>query len=62
MGAIDAVHNSEWGRMISLRGNHIITVPLTEALHKNKRVDDELINVAAGLYHIPQQKGEPVLG
>jgi hypothetical protein len=47
--------------MISLRGNKIITVPLTEALHKNKRVDDDLIAVSTGLYHIPLPKSEPVL-
>jgi 6-phosphofructokinase 1 len=62
MGAIDAVHKNEWGTMIALRGNRIVTVPLTEALHKNKRVDDQLIEVAAGLYHIPVPRGEPVLG
>lgn len=49
IGAIDLVHRGKWGQMVAMKGNHIGSVPLTEALSKNRTVDDELINVAEGL-------------
>jgi ATP-dependent phosphofructokinase / diphosphate-dependent phosphofructokinase len=49
IGAIDLVHKGKWGQMVALKGNHIGSVPLADALSKNRRVDDELISVAEGL-------------
>jgi len=52
IGAIDLVHANEWGRMVALKGNRIASVPLTEALHKNRKVDHDLIAVAEGLANV----------
>mgnify|MGYP005814798393 CR=1 FL=1 len=49
IGAIDLVHHGGFGRMVSLRGNEITSVPLSEALNKNRTVDQALIDVAFGL-------------
>jgi ATP-dependent phosphofructokinase / diphosphate-dependent phosphofructokinase len=49
IGAIDMVHRGEWGSMVSLRGNQIVSVPLKDAIKRTRLVDDELINVASGL-------------
>ena len=35
VGAIDAVHDRAWGKMIVLRGDHIDTTPLTDAVGKH---------------------------
>ena len=49
LGAIDMVHHGEFGCMTALRGNKIISVPLTEAISKNRTVDQEMIDVASGI-------------
>jgi len=49
IGAIDLVHEAKWGQMVAMKGNHITSVSLTEALAKNRTVDDELVAVAEGL-------------
>jgi ATP-dependent phosphofructokinase / diphosphate-dependent phosphofructokinase len=49
IGAIDLVHKGKWGQMVALKGNHIGSVPLADALAKNRQVDDEMVNVAEGL-------------
>ena len=36
IGAIDMVHRGEFGCMVALRGNDIVSVPLTEAINKNR--------------------------
>lgn len=59
IGAIDLVHKGKWGQMVALKGTKISSVSLEEALHKNRRVDEDLINVAAGLLEIVPAK-EPV--
>jgi phosphofructokinase-like protein len=59
IGAIDLVHHGKWGQMVAMKGNHITSVPLTEALAKNRTVDDELIGVAEGLLETLDAK-EPV--
>jgi 6-phosphofructokinase 1 len=55
IGAIDMVHRNESGTMAALRGNKIISVPLTEALAKNRKVDPEMIEVARSIL-----EGSPV--
>jgi phosphofructokinase-like protein len=37
--AADLVARGEFGRMVALRGNEIVSVPISEALGKSKRVD-----------------------
>jgi 6-phosphofructokinase 1 len=49
IGAIDMVHRGEFGCMVALRGNAIVSVPLTEAINKNRLVDPSLVDVALGL-------------
>jgi ATP-dependent phosphofructokinase / diphosphate-dependent phosphofructokinase len=49
IGAIDMVHRNEFGCMAALRGNKIISVPLAEAIAANRKVDQEMIDVAYGI-------------
>jgi 6-phosphofructokinase 1 len=45
--AIDMVHQGEWGRMASLQGQKLSSVPLQEAVGKNRKVDPELYELAS---------------
>jgi 6-phosphofructokinase 1 len=49
LGAIDMVHRSEFGHMAALRGNKIVSVPISDAIASNRKVDPEMIEVAAGI-------------
>lgn len=49
LGAIDMVHRAEFGRMAALRGNKIVSVPISDAIASNRKVDPEMIEVAAGI-------------
>jgi 6-phosphofructokinase 1 len=49
LGAIDMVHRGEFGCMAALRGNKIVSVPLADAIAKNRTVDQEVIEVANGI-------------
>ena len=49
IGAIDAVHRHDFGKMVALRGTDIVTIPLKEALSRTRVVGQDLIDVAAGL-------------
>jgi phosphofructokinase-like protein len=49
IGAIDMVHRGDWGHMAALRGNKIVSVPLLDAITKNRKVDPEMIEVANGI-------------
>ncbi|HEX5706752.1 MAG TPA: ATP-dependent 6-phosphofructokinase [Pyrinomonadaceae bacterium] len=42
----EMVENGEWGRMASVRGNKLVSVPLDEAVNNLKRLDDEIYRVA----------------
>ncbi len=54
-GAIDAVHRGEFGKMVALKGNDIVTVPLELAISRTRVVNQDLIDVASGLHdRIPQ--------
>jgi 6-phosphofructokinase 1 len=44
--AADMVARKEWGKMASLRGTQIVSVPLAEATAKLKTVDDDFFSVA----------------
>jgi len=60
LGAIDMVHRGEFGRMAALRGNKIISVPLADAIAKNRTVDQEMIDVASGIMDKLTGDEEPV--
>ncbi|MEW6636242.1 MAG: ATP-dependent 6-phosphofructokinase [Actinomycetota bacterium] len=44
--AAEAVKNGEWGKMVALRGNEIVTVPLQEATEETKTVPADLYEAA----------------
>lgn len=56
LGAIDMVHRSEFGCMAALRSNRIVSIPLKEAISKNRVVDDEMIQIASGLFQEISQR------
>jgi ATP-dependent phosphofructokinase / diphosphate-dependent phosphofructokinase len=45
--AIDAIDAGDFGKMVALKGDKIVRVPLTEAVGELKTVDDELMDVGA---------------
>src|SRR5207253_6031904 len=49
LGAIDMVHRGEFGCMAALRSNKIVSIPLRDAIARNRTVDDEIIQVAEGI-------------
>ena len=61
IGAIDMVHRGEFGHMAALRGNKIISVPLAEAIAKNRKVDQEMIDVATGILDKLSEEKEAVV-
>jgi phosphofructokinase-like protein len=50
LGAIDMVHRGEFGCMAALRANKIISIPLKEAISRNRTVDNEMIQIVDGLF------------
>jgi ATP-dependent phosphofructokinase / diphosphate-dependent phosphofructokinase len=50
LGAIDMVHRGEFGCMAALRSNKIVSIPLIEAISRNRTVDDEMIQIVDGLF------------
>src|ERR1700726_2966053 len=50
LGAIDMVHRGEFGCMAALRSNKIVSIPLKEAISKNRVVDNEMIQIVDGLF------------
>jgi 6-phosphofructokinase 1 len=50
LGAIDMVHRGEFGAMAALRNNKITSIPLKDAIARNRTVDDEMIEIADGLF------------
>jgi len=49
IGAIDLVHAGKFGRMVSLKGNNITSVPISDAVAKNRSVNQEFIDVVNSL-------------
>jgi phosphofructokinase-like protein len=49
VGAIDLVHQGKFGQIVVLRGNHIQSIPILEAISKTSNVSPELIDVALSL-------------
>ena len=60
LGAIDMVHRGEFGCMAALRGNKIVSIPLADAIAKNRTVDQEMIDVASGIMDKLTGDEEPV--
>ena len=56
IGAIDMVHKGEFGKMVALRGNEIVSVPLSDAVTVNRTVDEKLIAVADSLQEEPKHR------
>jgi ATP-dependent phosphofructokinase / diphosphate-dependent phosphofructokinase len=50
IGAIDMVHKGDFGCMVSLKGNDIVSVPLSDAISKRRNVSEDLIDVAMSLH------------
>ena len=50
IGAIDMVHDGKFGCMVSLKGNDIRSVPLSDAISKRRNLSPELIDVALSLH------------
>jgi phosphofructokinase-like protein len=48
--AIDAVHEQDWGKMVSLRGTEIVRVPLADATTETKTVPPSLYEEAKVLF------------
>jgi len=46
VAAVEALKNKEYGKMVALRSEQIITIPLEEAILKNKKVDMEFYQMA----------------
>lgn len=47
--AIDLVHQSNFGRLVVLRGTEITSIPLKDAIAKTRTIGDDLIALANGL-------------
>src|SRR3989449_2695307 len=60
LGAIDMIHRGEFGCMAALRGNKIVSIPLADAIANNRTVDQEMIDVAAGIMDKLTGEEEPV--
>ena len=48
--AAEAVNNGEWGKMVALRGNEIVTVDLSEATEETKTVPRDLYEAAVTFF------------
>ncbi|MCK4885156.1 6-phosphofructokinase, partial [Candidatus Bathyarchaeota archaeon] len=46
IAAIDSVHKGQFGQMVALKGNQIVSVPLKDVIGKRKTVDLELYEIA----------------
>jgi phosphofructokinase-like protein len=46
IAAIDAVHDHDFGKMVALRGNAIVRVPLAEGVGELKTIDPKIFEVA----------------
>jgi ATP-dependent phosphofructokinase / diphosphate-dependent phosphofructokinase len=49
LAAIDLVHEGKFGRLVVLRGTKIESIPLAEAISKNRTVDDSFLSIISAL-------------
>ena len=61
LAAIDMAHRGDFGCMAALRGNKLVSVPLSDAIAKTRTVDQEMIDVANGIMEQLSSDKEPVL-
>jgi ATP-dependent phosphofructokinase / diphosphate-dependent phosphofructokinase len=50
VAAIDAVHDAAFGQMVALRADHIVRVPLADAVTQLKTVDPEVLHDVAEVF------------
>jgi len=50
VAAVDLIEQGKFGEMVSLKGNQITHVPLSQSMRKLKTVDPELIRTAEIFY------------
>ena len=43
------LHRGEFGKMAALRGNKIVSVPISDVIASNRKVGPEMIEMAAGI-------------
>ena len=46
ISAVELIKNEDFGRMVALQGNKIVSIELEEAISKSKTVDMELYEIA----------------
>jgi phosphofructokinase-like protein len=46
VAAVDLVHQGKFGKMVSLKGNQIVSVDLKDVMAKTKHIDDDLYDMA----------------
>jgi phosphofructokinase-like protein len=51
VAAIDAVHDGAFGQMVALRSDHIVRVPLADAVAELKTVDPDLLHGVAEVFY-----------
>ena len=49
LAALDLVHAGHFGRLVVLRGTEIQSIPLAEAISKNRKGDDQFLEILTGL-------------
>jgi len=49
LAAIDLVHQGQFGRLVVLHGTKIESIPLAEAISKNRTLDDSFLEILSGL-------------
>ena len=49
LAAIDMVHKGEFGRLVVLHGTKIESIPLAEAISKNRTVDESFLSILDAL-------------
>ena len=48
--AFELIDEGKFGRVVALKGNEIIDIPIEEVLGKLKTVDDDIYNIAATFF------------
>jgi 6-phosphofructokinase 1 len=49
LAAIDLVHKGDFGRLVVLHGTKIESIPIAEAISKNRTVDESFLAILDGL-------------
>jgi 6-phosphofructokinase 1 len=50
VAAVEAVHRREWGQMVAIRADEMMTVPLSEVANRNRSVDLRLYDDVASVF------------